>query len=143
MWRLVYLIYIITNNSLTLLYTCSFHMNDVTKCIQQGIINCDYLDMYCPCHIYEIRKSKELGDALKLSIGVAMQATRWEGVISMGNGGRGSLYVILLYWNFIISLAGYCKRFYKILFFPLYFCCFTCWNTFDRPKVQVTSISTS
>ena len=46
MCRLVYLIYTIKSNFLTLIHTCSFHMNDVIKCIQQGIINCNYLDMY-------------------------------------------------------------------------------------------------
>ena len=51
MYRVVYLIYIITSNFLTLIHTCLFQMNDVIRCIQQGIINCDYLDMYCPRHI--------------------------------------------------------------------------------------------
>ena len=94
MCRLVYLIYTIKSNFLTLIHTCSFHMNDVIKRIQQGIINCDYLDMYCPCyicHIYRICRSKEVGgggggDALKLSIVVAMQAT------SGGGGGGGCIY---------------------------------------------------
>ena len=62
-------------------------MNDVIKCIQHDIINCDYLDMNCPCHIchiYEIWRRKDVGDPLKSSFGVAMQATRGEGVILMG-----------------------------------------------------------
>ena len=86
MYRVVYLIYIITSNFLTLIHTSSFQMNDVIKCIQQGIINPDYLDMYCPCHIYEIWRSKEVGDILKLSFGVAKQTTKGEGVILMGKG---------------------------------------------------------
>ena len=44
--RLLYLIYIIASNFLTLFHTCSFHMNDLIKCIQQGIIICSYLDIY-------------------------------------------------------------------------------------------------
>ena len=48
-------------------------MNDVIKCIQQGIINYDYLDMYCPCHIYGIWRSKEVGDTLKSSFRNANQ----------------------------------------------------------------------
>ena len=57
-------------------------MNDVIGVFKEGIINCDYLDMYCPCHIchiYRISRSKEVGDALKSSFGVAMQATRGRG----------------------------------------------------------------
>ena len=70
--RLVYLIYVITSNFLTLIHTCSFHMNDVIKYIQQGIINCNYLDMYCPCHtchIYGIWRSKEVRNPLKYHLG--------------------------------------------------------------------------
>ena len=62
-------------------------MNDLIKCIQQDIINCDYVDIYCPyhiCHIYEIWRTKDVGDALKSSFGVAMQATRGEGIILTG-----------------------------------------------------------
>ena len=64
-------------------------MNDIIKCIQQGIINCDYLDMHFPCHIshiYGIWRSKEVGDALKSLFWVALQTTRGEGVILMGKG---------------------------------------------------------
>ena len=92
MYWVVYLIYIIRSNFLTLIHTSSFQMNNVIKCILQGIINPDYLDMYCPCHIchiYGIWRSKEVGDILKLSFGVAMQTTRGEGVILMGKGGGG------------------------------------------------------
>ena len=42
----------------------------------------------------------------------------------MKNG--GSHYVILLYWNFIVSLTGYSKIFYRTpLSLSLYYCCFT------------------
>ena len=90
MYRVVYLIYIITSNFLGLIHACSFQMNDIIKYIQQVIINCDYLDMYCPCHIchiYWIWRSKEVGDALKSSFWVVKQTTRGEGVILMGKGG--------------------------------------------------------
>ena len=35
-------------------------------------------------------------------------------------GRRGSYYVILLHWNFIVSLTGYCKLSYRMLpLFPI------------------------
>ena len=37
-----------------------------------------------PCHIYGIWWSREVGDALKLSFGVTMQATGEERAILMG-----------------------------------------------------------
>ena len=119
--RLVYLIYVITSNFLTLIHTCSFHMNDVIKYIQQGIINCNYLDMSCPCHtchIYEIWRSKEVRDPLKSSFGMTMQASTGGRQFELGS--EVSHYVILLYWNFIVSLTGYCKRFYRIPLFPIF-----------------------
>ena len=57
-------------------------------------------------------------NVLKLSFGVTIQATTREEVAAfMGNG--GSHYVLLLYWNFIVNLTGYCKRFYRITLFPI------------------------
>ena len=41
------------------------------------------------CHIYGIWRSKEVGDSLKSSFGVAMQATRKENFYGKGDGGRG------------------------------------------------------
>ena len=68
------------------------------------------------CHIYGIWKSKEVGKALKPLFGVAMQAIRRKNFY----GKEGSYYVMLLYWNFIVSLTGYCKLFYRILpLFPI------------------------
>ena len=55
-------------------------------------------------------------DALKSSIGEAMQAIRW-GLVLLGR--EGSHYGILLYWNFIVSLTGYCEGFYRILLFTI------------------------
>ena len=63
------------------------------------------------CHFYGIWRSKEVGDASKLSFGVVIQAT------GAGGGGGGSFMEnggSLLYWNFIVSLTGYYKRFYRI-----------------------------
>ena len=52
------------------------------------------------------------------------------GTIFMGK--RDSHYVILLYWNFILSLIGYCKLFYRILpLFPillLFYLFCICWD---------------
>ena len=48
------------------------------------------------CHMYVIGRSKEVGDALKPSFGVAMQATTRDRGIFNREGG-GSHYVILLY----------------------------------------------
>ena len=31
-----------------------------------------------------------------------------------------SHYLIMLHWNFIVSLTGYCKRFYRIHLFPIF-----------------------
>ena len=89
--------------------------------------------MYCSCHIchiYGIWKSKEVGDDLKSSFGLAMQTTRGE-VILIGPG--GSHYVILLYWDFIVSLTGHCKRLYRIPLFPIFllfylFCIYCDWQ---------------
>ena len=72
-------------------------------------------------------ETKGWGDALKSLFEVAVQATRKDSF--NGKGGGGPLYVILLYWNFIVSLTGYCKLFYRILpLFPilllLYLFCF-------------------
>ena len=73
-----------------------------------------------PCHnfhIYGIWWSKKVGKALKSSFGVAMQAIRRDNFYWKK---RGSYYVILLYWNFTVSLTGYCKLFYGILpLFPI------------------------
>ena len=33
--------------------------------------------------------------------------------------GRDSHYIIVLHWNFIVSLTGYCKRFHRIYLFPI------------------------
>ena len=86
-----------------------------------------------PCHSYhidEIWRSIEVGDTSKSSFGVAMLAilknrsknySSSENLISlavfMGKGGFH--YVILLYWNFIASLTGYCKLFYRIPLFTI------------------------
>ena len=49
------------------------------------------------------------------------------------NGKGGSHYLILLYWNFIVCLTGYCKRFYRIPLFPIFllsylFCIYWVWQ---------------
>ena len=31
-----------------------------------------------------------------------------------------SHYLIMLHWNFIVNLTGYCKRFYRIHLFPIF-----------------------
>ena len=75
-------------------------MNDVIKRIQQGIINCDYLDMYCPCHIchiYEIWRSKDVGDALKSSFGGSNGSHNEGGGDFNGEGAGDSHYVMLVY----------------------------------------------
>ena len=55
--------------------------------------------------------AKRWGDTLETSIGG--QCTPKWGIIFMGKG--DSHYVILLYWNFIVSLTGYCRLVYRIL----------------------------
>ena len=101
------------------------------------------------CHIYGIWRSKEVRKALKSSFRVAMQAIR--GTISMGK--RSFHYVSLLYWNFILSLPGYCKLFYRILtLFLIYmlfylFCIYWDWqsqkchpcdtNTFTHSLIRI------
>ena len=96
-----------------------------------------------PCHsclIYGIWRSKEVGDTLKLSFGLAMQATGgvgWEGGghggVLMGKGGSHSL--VLLYWSFIVSLLGIVKDFIGYLFFLCY-CGFTCFVSTEIGKAK-------
>ena len=71
----------------------------------------------CSCHIYGIWRRKKVEKTLKSSSHrLGWQCKPQGGTIFMGK--RGSHYVILLYWNFIVSLTGYCKLFYRIL--PLF-----------------------
>ena len=70
------------------------------------------------CHIYGIWRSKKVEKTLKSSSHHLGWQCKPQGVtIFMGK--RGSHYVILLYWNFIVSLAGYLNYItYRIL--PLF-----------------------
>ena len=82
----------------------------------------------------------EVRDALK-STGGWQCKPQEGGAISMGKGVGFSLYVILLYWNFV---TGYCKRFYRIPPFPKFllfhlFCIYWDWQgqkgKLECPKV--------
>ena len=69
----------------------------------------------------------ELGDALKTSFGLAMQATGGGDEILMGKG-RFSLCNTT-----VLNLTGYCKRFYRIPLFPIFlqfhlFCIYSGWQ---------------
>ena len=59
-----------------------------------------------PCHSGHIcgiwKKSKKVGRSFKVII--------WA---------RVSHYVILLFWNYIVSLTGYCKRLYRLPLFTI------------------------
>ena len=56
--------------------------------------------------------ARSVWDYLKSSSGVTMHAKK------VGRG-RDSRYIILLYWNLIISLTGNCKRFCRIHIFTI------------------------
>ena len=80
-------------------------MNDVIKYIQQGIINCNYLDMYYPCHtchIYGIWRSKEVRDPLKSSFGMTMQASTGGGEV-----------ILMRKWGFPLCNTAVLKFYYK------------------------------
>ena len=69
----------------------------------------------------------ELGDALKTSFGLAMQATRGGDEILMGKR-RFSLCNTA-----VLNLTGYCKKFYRILLFHIFlqfhlFCIYSGWQ---------------
>ena len=80
------------------------------------------------CHICKIWRSKKVEECSKVII--------WVGSVSHNGGGGASLmgkarssYVILLYWNFIVSLTEYCK----------YFCWFTCFVSLEVGKAKSAS----
>ena len=87
-----------------------------------------------PCHIshiQEILRSKEVRGCFKVIIWGDNASYKGQGVILMGK--ESSRYVRLLYWNFIVSLTGYCKRFYRIPLFLIFllfylFCIYWDWQ---------------
>ena len=64
------------------------------------------------CHIYGNWRRKEVGKALKLSFGVAMQATRTRKLCGNEGFSLCNTAVLKIYW----SLTGYCKLFCRILY---------------------------
>ena len=64
-------------------------------------------------------------------------ARQKEGQLLWGKG-RGSHHIILLYWNFIVSLTGYCKTFYRILplflILLLFYLLGICWDLQGRKR---------
>ena len=94
------------------------------------------------CYIYRIWRSKEVGGSHNLGWQCKVQGGGGGGGVGGGKFfGDGSFqHVILLYWNFIVRLAGYCKVFYRIPpLFPillLFYLFCTYLSKFARLKVQ-------
>ena len=90
-----------------------------------------------PCHsfhIYRAWRSKEVRGSHHLGWHCKLQGA------DKFYGEGGSHHVILLYWNFILSLSGQCKIFYRTLsLFPillLFYLFCTYLLKLERPKVH-------
>ena len=91
------------------------------------------------CHIYRISRSKEVGGHFKVIIWDG-NASYKKGTILMGKG--DSYYVILLCWNFIVSLIRNCKIVYRILpvFLILLLFYLFCIYEIDKAKSTIQSV---
>ena len=88
-------------------------------------------------YLWDLNKQEQKGVGMLKShqLVVAMQVTK-GGALFIEKA--GSYCVILLYcgilWQVLLSL--YCKKFYWMLPFTIYYCCFTCLRL-AKPKVQL------
>ena len=85
------------------------------------------------CHIYGIWRSKKVGDALKSSFGVTMQAAMGD---SFYGEGRFSLCNTAVLKHYCKSLLGIVKHFIGHYLFSLYYCYFTSFISAETGKAK-------